>query len=184
MKLPITVLWLAALASAAPVLRADDKDDPGDPGPEHKLLAKLAGDWQVKMKVWFEPGKPPTESTGAMKRKMILGGRYLQEEFEAKLGDEPFSGLGIVGYDRLRKKFVTTWADSMSTGVLVSDGTYDADKKSFIYLNDDVDAAGKKTKGRDVLRIDSDDQLTFEMFRTPEGGTEFKALEIIYTRRK
>jgi hypothetical protein len=181
-------LWLllgCALLVAAPRLAADDKEDPGEPGPEHKLLAKLAGTWDAKAKVWFEPGKPPTESTGVMKRKMIMGGRYLQEEYQGKFGPDDFTGMSIAGYDRVRKKFFSSWVDSMSTGVILSEGTYDAAKKTFTYINDDIDpATGKKMKGRDVLKVDNDDQLTFEMYRAEEEGKEAKVLEIIYTRRK
>ena len=65
--------------------------------------------------------------------------------------------------------------------------TYDAAKKTFTYQSEDFDpASGKKMKGRDILRIDGDDQQTFEMYRQPAEveGKEFKVLEIVYTRKK
>ncbi len=181
--------WFALLLGITPLLAQDKKDagDPSAPGPEHKLLEDLAGNYGAKVRAWVEPGKPPEESTGFMKRKMLFGGRFLQEEYEGKLGPESFTGMGIIGFDKIRKKFVLSWIDSMSTGFMTSEGTYDADKKTFTYQSEDFDpATGKKMKGRDILRIDNAEQQTFEMYRQPleDGAKEFKVLEIIYTRKK
>jgi hypothetical protein len=186
LRLSLAPLALGAVLAGAN-LPAQERDDPTMPGPEHKVLAKLEGVWSANVKAWFMPGKPPEESTATMKRTLILGGRYLREEFEGKFGGEAFSGVSLVGYDRLRKKYVSTWADSMSTGIMISEGTYDADAKSFTYRTDDVDPmTGRKMKGRDLLRFDTDDKLTFEMYRAPaeDGAKEFKLLEIVYTRKK
>jgi hypothetical protein len=180
-------LVLLAWAGYAPTGEKKEPPDPSAPGPEHKVLERLVGTYTAKVKGYFEAGKPPEESTGTMKRKMLMDGRYLQEDFEGKMGDITFTGMGIVGFDKFRKRYVMTWIDSMSTGFMTSDGAYDAAKKTFTYLSEDVDpATGKKMKGRDLLRFDSDDQQTFEMYRQPteEGAKEFKVLEIIYTRKK
>ena len=184
-----TVLGLGVALGATQLPAQDKKEqvDPSAPGPEHKLLDELTGVYSAKVRAWIEPGKDPEKSDGTMKRKMLMGGRYLQEDYEGKIGPESFTGMGIIGYDKLRKKFVLTWIDSMSTGFMTSEGDYDAAKKTFTYLSEDVDpATGKKMKGRDILRIDSADQQTFEMNRQPleEGAKEFKVLEIIYTRKK
>ena len=50
------------------------------PGEPHKQLASLAGSWTTKTKSWMEPGKPPMESTGSCEEKILLDGRYLQQE--------------------------------------------------------------------------------------------------------
>jgi hypothetical protein len=167
-----------------------EKKDPPDlsaPGPEHKLLEHLTGTYTAKVKAYFEPGKPPEESIGVMKRKMLMGGRYLQEDYEGKIAGEDFNGMGIIGFDKVKKKYVFSWIDSMSTGFMTSEGTYDAAKKTFSYVSEDLDpASGKRMKGRDILRVDSPEQQTFEMYRQPldEGAKEFKVLEIIYTKKK
>jgi hypothetical protein len=177
------------LAGAVQLLGQEKKDtvDLSAPGPEHKVLEQLVGTYTAKLKTYPEPGKPPEESAGVMERKLILGGRYLQEIFDGKMGSEAFTGLGILGFDRVKKKYVFSWVDSLSTGFMTSEGTYDADKKTFTHLLEDVDPNnGKKMKGRDVLRLDSADQQTFEINRQAldEGAKEFKVLEIVYTRKK
>src|SRR5262245_48735757 len=97
----VAALLLAAWLMTPFAMRAQDKKDPPDlstPGPEHKILESLSGTYGAKVKAYFEPGKPPEESTGVMKRKMLMGGRYLQEEYEGKIGPESFSGMGLVGF--------------------------------------------------------------------------------------
>jgi hypothetical protein len=186
----VTGLVVCVVTTHVPAQDKQDKKDPPDfsaPGPEHKILEGLAGTYDAKVKAFLEPGKPPEESTGLMKRKMLMGGRYLQEDYDGKLGPDSFTGLGIIGFDKIKKKFVMSWIDSMSTGFMTSEGTYDAAKKTLTYESEDFDpATGKKMKGRDILRIDNDDQQTFEMYRQPpeEGAKELKVLEIIYTRKK
>ena len=55
------------------------------PGPAHKQLASRAGSWSTRNRHWMEPDKPPMESTGACERKMIIEGRYLQEELTGEM---------------------------------------------------------------------------------------------------
>ena len=93
------------------------------PGEPHKLFATLAGSWTTTTKEWMEPGKPPTESTGTAEMKMLLDGRFLYQEYTSQMMGQPFSGIGIDGYDNLRKRYVTTWIDTMGHRDL-SDGRH------------------------------------------------------------
>jgi hypothetical protein len=68
------------------------------PGAPHKLLAVLAGTWDVRCTCWMEPGKPPNEHTGVSEQKMVLGERFLQQEFSGELKGSPFTGIGFTGY--------------------------------------------------------------------------------------
>jgi hypothetical protein len=96
------------------------------PGGPHKLFASLAGSWMTQTK----PGKPPKESTGSAELKMLLGGRFLQQEFTGDMMGQPYSAFGINAYDNLRKKYVSTWIDNMSTGIFVMEGTASPDGKT------------------------------------------------------
>lgn len=158
------------------------------PGPEHKILASRAGTFEARSKSWFDPTKSePEESTGVAKRKMILGGRYLQETFEGKVMGMPFEGGGLGGYDRLKKTYFSIWVDNMGTGVMHSIGVYDADKKAIIYTSIDLDPfSGMKMKNKTVSRIISEDEDMIEMYQQPSDGSakERKVLEVRYTRKK
>ena len=52
----------------------------GKPGAQHKMLETMAGSWETKVKTWPQPGMPPMESTGSSQAKMIMGGRFLQDQ--------------------------------------------------------------------------------------------------------
>jgi hypothetical protein len=154
------------------------------PGPEHKLLAKLEGTWNAKVKSWFGPGEPK-ESSGVMVRKIIMDGRYLHEDFKGEFLGMKFLGRGVTGYDVNKKAFVMAWIDNFGTGISTSTGTYDKSSKTFTFKGEeDIPEMGGKTKTRDVLKLVSDDEELFEMYRTPvKEGKEFKVMEITYTRK-
>lgn len=76
------------------------------PGEPHKLLASMAGSWNTKTKSWMEPNKPPTESIGSCEQKMLLGGRFLQQECTGDMMGQPFTGIGVNGYDNHTRKYV------------------------------------------------------------------------------
>jgi uncharacterized protein DUF1579 len=123
-----------------------------------------------------------------MVRKMIMDGRYLHEDFKGEFLGMKFMGKGVTGYDVNKKKFVRAWIDNFGTGISTSTGTYDKENKTFTYKGEeDIPEMGGKVKTRDVLKLVSADEETFEMFRTPlkEGkeGKEFKVMEITYTRK-
>jgi hypothetical protein len=183
-----TVLTLAGLAlSQAPLAAGDKKDDPfaflPKPGPEHKMLAHSEGTWDAKIRSWMDPKKPPEESTGTLVRKMILDGRFLQEDFKSKMLGKPFQGRGLVGYDALRKKFVMTWVDNLSTSITYAFGTYDEKAKTMTYTHEEQTPMGK-ARARDVLKFVSDDEQVFEMYQQMGSEPEVKVLEVTYTRKK
>src|SRR5262245_9642706 len=51
----------------------------GQPGPEHKKLQPLVGQWTFTMKFWTDPSQPPAELKGTIERKWIMDGRFIQE---------------------------------------------------------------------------------------------------------
>jgi len=178
-------ICVVALAAVFAAVQAGE--DPGakyaKPGEEHKLLAKSVGTWKANVKFWVKPDEAPLESTGVMKKKMILGGRFLQEDFVSSFGGEKFVGMGMAGYDNRTKKFVNSWIDSMSTALMTSEGTYDAATKTFSFEGDGFDpATGKDIISRDVLRIVSDNEQVFEMHWEVAKGKSMKVMEITYQR--
>ena len=83
------------------------------PGEPHNQLATLAGSWNTKTKEWMDPNKPPMESTGTCEEKMMLDGRFLQQECAGDMMGQPFTGIGMIGFDNYTKKYVSTWMSSM-----------------------------------------------------------------------
>ena len=154
------------------------------PGEPHKLLASLAGSWTTQTKEWMEPGKPPTEATGTADMKMVLDGRFLQQEFNSTMMGQPYTGIGITAYDNLRKKYVSTWMDSMGTGIFVMEGTASADGKTITLKGSHPEPGGGQMTHRAVWKIVDDNTQTFDMYGTHGHGKEMKMMEITYTRKQ
>jgi Protein of unknown function (DUF1579) len=188
-RFPLLIIVFMSAAIAIPVGAGDKKKDEGpgkvERGPERKVLESLVGTFDAQVKVYFPDPTKPTATTGVMTRTMILGGNFLQESFSGEFFGSKFTGLGIVGFDPIKKKYMGTWCDSMSPMIMIMEGTYDPDQKTLTSVGDDIEPnSKKKMKARDVLKIVSADSQTFEMFRLPEGEKkELKLMDITYTRR-
>lgn len=156
----------------------------GKPGAPHEMLAEMAGSWITQTKTWMAPGQPPTESTGTSEQKMLLGGRYLQQEFAGDMMGTPFNGLGLTGYDNHKQRYVSTWMDSMSTGIFFFEGSAGPDPKSFTQQCLHDDPVRGPVKWRSVTRILDKDTHLFEMYITDKSDKEQKMMEITYSRKK
>ena len=192
---PLTCLVLALIAS--PVLAKEKKHDKqmdpqammemyqklATPSEPHKLFASLAGTWTTQTKEWMEPGKPPTEAAGSADMKMLLGGRFLQQDFTGEMMGQPYTGMGITGYDNLRKKYVSIWFDTMSTGSFVMEGTGSADGKTITLKGQHAEPGGGHMTHRAVWKIVDSNTQTFDMWGNHGGGKEMKVMEIVYTRK-
>lgn len=155
----------------------------GTPGAPHATLAKAAGDYTIAVKSWHAPGAPPSSDTGTATRRMILGGRVLVEEVSSSMMGQPFTGQGLHGYDNVSGKYWSTWNDSMSTGLMLSEGTCD-EKDSCTYSgswNDPI-TKGKVTSRMTSRWTDANNEV-FEMFGPGPDGKEMKMMEITYTRK-
>jgi hypothetical protein len=160
----------------------------------HKLLADLAGTWTYTIKMWMnpDPTAKPSESKGTAVRKPLMEGRYFVLDVtgkmqipgpDGKMKEMTFKGMGIDGYDNVKKKFVGAWLDNMSTGIFMSEGDYDPATKTFTYNAEMEAMPGMKTKVREVIKIVDKDHHTLEWYED-RAGTEAKTMEINYTRAK
>lgn len=153
------------------------------PGPEHKRLDALAGNWTYTMKAWMEPGQPPIESKGTEVRKWILGGRFQTQEVTGDFMGMPFSGYALYGYDNLKKKYMSVWMDSFGTAFSISEGTVDPSGKVFTFVHEDIDpTSGEKARTKDVIRIVGPDKYDLDSWRLLPDGKESKMMEIRCTR--
>jgi hypothetical protein len=155
----------------------------GTPGAPHKLLEGMAGSWTARTLAWMGPDSPPMEWMGSSEQKMILGGRYLQQEFAGDMMGSPYNGMGFTGYDNHTRKYVSTWMDSMSTGIMFFEGTSGADGKTITQTSRFDDPVRGPVQWRSVTRIVDDKTVLFEMYCTGQSGKEEKMMEITYTRK-
>jgi hypothetical protein len=158
----------------------------------HKLLSSRDGSWNYTIKMWMnpDPNAKPQESKGTATRKTVMGGRYVMEDVtgkmqmpgeDGKMKDMQFKGMGLEGYDNIKKKFVSSWIDSMGTGIQFSEGTYDPATKTLTYTSEMEPVPGMKSQVREVIKIADNNHMTLEWYEN-QGGGEKKTMEIAYTR--
>lgn len=186
-KLTFAIVAIAATLPFASFSQSNDEMKAmmaaATPGESHQMLAKSAGTWTGTVTMWMQPGAPPTVSQAQATNEMIMGGRYLKSTNSGNVMGMPFEGVGITGYDNVKKQFVNSWIDNMGTGIMTLTGTWDAASKSIVYTGSEPDpATGKDTPVKEVWRFVDDDNQVMEMYSVMDGK-EVKSMEIKYTRK-
>ncbi|HUU46361.1 MAG TPA: DUF1579 domain-containing protein [Acidobacteriota bacterium] len=156
------------------------------PVAEHESFKELVGEWTSQEKMWMDPSAPPTESEATVTFRLILGGRYLIQDYTSEFMGQTFHGMGITAFDKFRQEYISLWIDDMSTGMFIARGKADSTGRTITYTGtmDDPLAGQKDIPIRNVARqIDADTQV-FEMYRPGPDGKEFKMMEMTYTRKK
>jgi hypothetical protein len=150
----------------------------------HKKLEPLVGSFGFAIKMWMVPNQSPTESTGTSEGKWIMGNRFVRQEVKGEFAGMPFQGVGVSGYDNLKKAYVSAWIDNMSTSIMTASGTMSSDGKSITYTGEEVcPLTAEKLKVRDVTTFVDNNTIKSVYYRTM-GGSEMKTMEITYTRKQ
>jgi hypothetical protein len=170
-----TVRWSCAVALAVLAAPAAQAQDFPKPGPEHEVLKKWEGIWDLTVRY------AGTESKGIVTYKMDLGGLWLVGSLETEFGGMKFSGRSMDTYDPVKKKYVGVWVDSMSTNPMLMEGTYDKAKNTMTMIGEGPGMDGKPTKFKSVSVMTDDNTIEFGMFM---GDAKDPAFTITYKRRK
>lgn len=163
-------------------------EEAATPGPAHKVLDPLVGKWDYAVRWWMAPDAPAEESKGSGETKWIMDKHYLQQDVQSPpmQPDMPaFRGMGLFGYDNLKKQYFSIWIDNMCTGPMILWGTADAAGKVITFTGEEPDLMkGGTKKVRNVMRFESPDRIVSEQFAPGPDGKEMREMEIIYTRAK
>jgi hypothetical protein len=156
------------------------------PGTEHAVLRPLEGNWAVTSRSWMKPGEKEETSSGTSVFKWVLNGRFLSQSFSGNWAGQPFEGQGYVGYDKIKKEYVSFWMDNMSTGVMQATSNFDPKTKTFAETGTYSDPmTGDPNRWfRSEWKIKSDNETTYTMYNKDEKGKEFKSMELTYKRAK
>jgi len=153
------------------------------PGPAHKVLDAAVGTWNTHIKFATSPNGPTEESDGTSQIEWVMGGRYIHESAHGTAMGQPFEGAGIVGFDNLKKKYVGGWIDNMGTGIMTSEGTYDAAKKTITFASTGPDATMTKYVPMRMVQTFVDaNHFKVDMYSPDANGKEYKSMELSYTR--
>ncbi len=151
------------------------------PGEPHQYLMQSVGDWTSVSEMWMVPGQPSMPTTGRGTIKSIMDGRYVVEEVDGEGMGMQWQGMGVRGYDNLKKKFIAVWLDSMGTGVMVMEGRQSGGVINYRGMGPDV-MTGEYVPMRFVEKMIDKDNYEFEMFGPGPDGKEFRTMRMHYTR--
>jgi hypothetical protein len=126
----------------------------------------------------------PVETTGSADMKMLLDGRYLQQEVTGQMMGKPFAGIQITAYDNLLKRYVTNWMSTMGTGIFTMEGAQAPDGKTITLEGQHAEVGGGTMKHRAIWTIVDNNTQTFDMYGAHQGGKEWKMMEMTYTRKQ
>jgi hypothetical protein len=156
-------------------------------GKQHEMFKGMVGKWEQVAKHRMDASMPWTENKGTAEYKLLMGGRFVQQEIKGQPmmeGMPPFEGFGLTGYDNVLSKYVSTWVDNMGTGVMISYGTADATGKVITYVSEFPDPmTGKLKKSKSISKFKDDKTHVFEMYDTGADGKEYMMLEVTYTKK-
>ncbi|HTH48363.1 MAG TPA: DUF1579 family protein [Candidatus Limnocylindria bacterium] len=150
----------------------------GTPGPAHKALEPMIGNWKAEVKCWKDGAGEAHVSHGTAKTHWILQGRFLQEDFSGEMMGKPFKGLTLLGYDNTKQTYNLVWLADTQTSTFTSEGKGDGGNK-VITLKGQATCpmSGGQKSVESVYRILGADKHVFEM--SHDGK---KTLEVSYTR--
>ena len=199
LKLLLALVMLLA-AGLVPVLSQDKKEPAAGtemdawakahaPNANHKLLEKLAGNWMADVTFVFNPKEKPELNKMAVKREMVMGGRFLYESYDLWQGSMPHEGRGYIGYNNSKKTFQMIHIESMNTALEVTDGTWDEKTQTLSFPSGpkEMEWGGNKVKFTMTMSftIESEDKHTFSMkTKYEQMPDEIEEVKIVYTRRK
>jgi len=153
------------------------------PGDIHKMIASWNGTWKTDITV-YEPGKPPTKSTGTAVNKMVLGGRYQESVNTSTMMGMPFEGHSTLGYNNATKMFESSWIDNMGTGIMKMTGAWDANTKSVTLTGMGVDPNSLTEKeNKEIFTVIDDKTQTMSMYGPGQDGKEMKFMDITFTKK-
>lgn len=153
------------------------------PGPHHAHLAKAAGTWDATVEFFGPPGTPPNVSKAVEVNTLDGSGLWLISDFKGQFEGQPFYGHGLTGYDPEKSRYTGVWADSMSTTVMLSQGTCDGTGRIRTMTAEGPGVDGKPTTYT-MEEEGGADARVFTMSTPGPDGKDRVAMKITYTRRK
>lgn len=151
------------------------------PGEPHARLEERAGKWNLECTMWMAPGAPPVKTRATSEQKLILGGRFLLDRTVGEFQGQPFEGLGLTGFDNLKKKYVGLWIDNHSTGLMLTEGSFSRGTFRYQGEHPDLETGGSK-KIRSVETTLDENTWKMESYEIEKDGSERKSMEIVYRR--
>jgi hypothetical protein len=97
----------------------------------------------------------------------------------------PFEGHGTMAYDNVQKKYLSTWMDNESTGIMMGSGQCSNNGTEWNMTAAMADpSSGKMVTTRSVMKLGDADHMTVDTFGPGPDGKEMKMMSIAAARSK
>lgn len=153
----------------------------GMPSAMHEQLKARVGVWKGTNKMWMGPGSDSMTSDTTWTVTSIMEGRFIKTDVAGDMpGMGPYMGTAVEGYDNVSKKFVGTWVDNHSTGIMngTAERSADGNTMSWSYTFN-CPMTKKPSVFRMVQHNLGTDAMKVEMFCTdPKSNKEYKCMEV------
>jgi hypothetical protein len=195
---PTTAAWCQASGTSSTTPSPAQQAMPawaqrGLPGRGHAALQPLVGIWRVENSLYIAVGtrdKPAVSSDLICRREWVGEGRHLRDVTEGTMAGGRYWRLGLLGYSNMDERYEWVTVDGFNASMMIYLGAPRAGSEtpivmSGVFTDQGVlgeQAAGKLVAMRTVIRIESNDRHTFELYVTPPGEPERLADRKIYTR--
>lgn len=152
-------------------------------GEEHKWMGNFVGKWKTTSKVLLKPNTPVIETAGTSEFKLLMDGRFLIESNSSTGAQGNSTGMGVIGFNNVTKKYERVWFDSRSTAMVKSEGDYAKDRDEILWTDQWTDpGAAQITKTTSSLRRLNDKQFVFTQSITLPNNEAFVGLVIQYQK--
>ena len=163
------VLWTVAMTLIGGVAFAQGDSEPPKPGPEHKKLDYLVGDWTTQGEATATPFSPAYKWSGTFTYEWLPGEFFLLRRLDSKRSDiGTTKSVQIAGYDTESKMY--TWYGVNSRGgggnvakmTLTSDTWTDTGERT---------VEGKTFKVRRTIKMVPPDAIDYKLEYSEDGKT-------------
>jgi Protein of unknown function (DUF1579) len=160
-------LSLASLAAAQAPQGAPPK-----PGPEHEQLKYFVGKWTTAGEMKESPFMPAGKFTANDTCELFNGGYFVVCHTTGKNPMGAMSGIGILGYDPMKKQFTYYGIGNQMPTADVSEGKKDGE--NWVYTATMDDGSGKKVQGRYTMSNLTPTSYNSKFEIAPEGSNDWK----------
>lgn len=150
--------------------------------PQHELLLRKVGEWEVECAYFVSPDEEPLRVTGK-DRVEAIGEYWTEGHFEVNISGLEVKGRAITGYDPERNCFLGTWCDSSNPYLYLFEGQLHDDGVTLEMEGDNIDPHSRQLVKYRSVEVLGDDERKLSLFLEAKPNQEIQILEYTYRRR-
>lgn len=153
--------------------RVAELERASEPGPEHRALDPLVGEWRTTLSAVAPDGSERELAHGFARVRWVLDGRYLAWDASLEVGGVARETSGFLGYDLRARTHVYFTVTSLSTGMTVARGTGDIARGGIRFELEQADPqTGVVVRMTSLLRLEPGGGFALDQLGTGEDGRE------------